>query len=249
MITKSRVALFLIILSFASCRKTDKYGTLTEPGIAMTFDDDYVDNWYKYLPLLDSLGVKATFYISGYHNLSQTQIAKLKAIMQHGNEIAYHTTNHQNIQKYLENHSEKDLLHSEIYPDLSLMKQDGFNPVVFAYPFGSHNKETDQALRPYFKSLRALNGSPNLSRSLTASMNERILFAMGMDNSSKRKEWMYDEMLHSASENRNCLVLVGHRIEEGDTNLKVSLSRLLHIVNRSKELGLKFYTVSEISAK
>lgn len=233
----------------ASCRKTDRYGSITEPGIALTFDDDYVDNWYKYLPLFDSLGVKATFYISSYHNLSASQVKKLEEISQHGNEIAYHTTNHINIAKYLENHSEQELLQNEIYPDLIKMQQDGFNPVVFAYPYGSHNNETDKFLKPYFKSLRALNGSPNLAKSLAPSTNERLLYAMEMDNSGKRKEWMYDELINSARENRNCLVLVGHRIEEGDTKLKVPLTRFLHIINKAKEFGLRFYTVSEISVK
>lgn len=249
MLFKITITVFSAIVMLASCRKTDRYGAIAEAGIALTFDDDYVDNWYKYLPVLDSLGVKATFYISSYHKLSAEQVSKLRYIMQSGNEIAYHTTNHINIAKYLESHTEEELLQNEIYPDLIKMQQDGFFPVVFAYPYGSHNHETDKYLKSYFKSLRALNGSPNLAKSLAPSTNERILFAMEMDISGKRKDWMYDEMLHSASENRNCLVLVGHRIEEGNTNLKVPLSRLLHIVNRSKELGLKFYTVSEISEK
>lgn len=169
--------------------------------------------------------------------------------MQSGNEIGYHTTNHINIAKYLESHGEQEILQNEIYPDLIKMQQEGFYPVVFAYPYGSHNNETDKFLKPYFKSLRALNGSPNLAKSLAPSMNERLLFAMGMDVSGKRKEWMYDEMLNSAKENGNCLVLVGHRIEEGDTKLKVPLTRLLHIISKAKELGLRFYTVSEISEK
>lgn len=233
----------------SSCRRTDRYGSIAAPGIALTFDDDYVDNWYKYLPLLDSLGVKATFYISSYHKLSAAQIRKLGYIRQSGNEIGYHTTNHINIAKYLESHGEHEILQNEIYPDLIKMQQEGFYPVVFAYPYGSHNNETDKFLKPYFKSLRALNGSPNLAKSLAPSMNERLLFAMGMDVSGKRKEWMYDEMLNSAKENGNCLVLVGHRIEEGDTKLKVPLKRLLHIISKAKELGLRFYTVSEISEK
>lgn len=243
------IILFYLISSIISCRKTDRCGTITEPGIALTFDDDYIDNWYKYLPLFDSLHVKATFYISAYHNLSALQIVKLNAIRQHGNEIGYHTTTHINIAKYLEHHTAQELFSTEIYPDLIKMQQAGFNPVVFAYPYGSHNHETDVLLWPYFKSLRALNGSPNLSRSLATSMNEKILYAMEIDNSGKRKDWMYDEMMNSAQENGDCLVLVGHRIEEGDTKLKVPLARLLHIISKAKELGLKFYTVSEISEK
>lgn len=232
-----------------SCRKTDKNGTLREPGIALTFDDNYVDNWYRYLPLLDSLSVRATFYISNYHNLTAIQVQKLKTIEAHGNEIGYHTTHHINIPKYLEEYGANRLFSEEIEPDLKKMKQDGFNPRVFAYPYGAHTTASNNLLLQPFKSLRLLNGSPNWAKSLTASSNETILYGMEMDNSGNKKEWMYEELIHSAQENGNCLVVVGHRIEYGNTNLKVPLVRLLRIIKKVKELNMKFYTVSEISAK
>lgn len=232
-----------------SCRKFDKKGSMNQAGIALTFDDDYIDNWYNYLPLLDSLGVKATFYISGYHKLTEAKKKKLYIIQASGNEIAYHTTNHIDIPKYIDEYGTDMLMAHEIYPDLILMRNDGFNPQVFAYPYGAHNEESDKLLLGLFKSVRYLNGSPNLAKSLTASDNESSLFGLEADLSGKRKDWMFDELIHSASENGNCLVLVAHRIENGQSNLRIPLYRLLHIINRAKEVGLKFYTVSEISRK
>lgn len=249
MATLIKYAFGTLLLLSLSCRKTDKLGVMREPGIALTFDDDYVDNWYKYLPLLDSLKVKATFYISNYHRLTNLQVRKLKTIEAHGNEIGYHTTNHIDIPKYVDEYGGSQLFNNEINPDLVKMRQDGFNPVVFAYPYGSHTSGTNTLLLPWFKSLRALNGTPNLSKSLTTTGSETVLYAMETDNSGNRKEWMYDELLNSAKENNNCFVMVGHRIEEGDTKLKVPLARLLHIIGKAKELNMRFYTVSEISRK
>jgi peptidoglycan/xylan/chitin deacetylase (PgdA/CDA1 family) len=39
------------------------------------------------LPLLDSFGAKATFYISSYHMLSSQQKNQLREIKNHGHEI------------------------------------------------------------------------------------------------------------------------------------------------------------------
>jgi len=120
---------------------------------------------------------------------------------------------------------------------------------VFAYPYGAHTNTSNNLLLQKFKSLRVLNGSPNWAKSLTATTNETILYGMEMDNSGNKKEWMYEELIHSAKENGNCFIAVGHRIEDGNTKLKVPLERLLRIIKKVKELNMKFYTVSEISAK
>ena len=248
---KIKHILVSITLTFLllSCRKFDQAGSMPEPGIALTFDDDYIDNWYKYLPLLDSLNVKATFYISNYHKFSPLQVQKLKTIEAHGNEIGYHTTNHIDIPKYIDRYGLDQLVKNEINPDLVQMRIDGFNPQVFAYPYGAHNLESDNLLLDIFKSIRYLNGSPNFAKSLTSSNKELRLYGMELDLSSKRKDWMYDELINSARENGNCFILVGHRIENGNTNLKVPLYRLLHVINKVKEMNMRFYTVSEISRK
>jgi hypothetical protein len=54
------------------------------------------------------------------------------------------------------------------------------------------------------------------------------------------------QVLKSAKENGNCAVFVGHNINTGG-RLSVSKERLLKIFSNVKELGLKYYTASEIS--
>ena len=69
MAKRNLVAFCALIISvglFSGCKKFEKEGHMNEPGIVLTFDDDRVDNWYSFLPLFDSLGVKATFYICKY---------------------------------------------------------------------------------------------------------------------------------------------------------------------------------------
>ncbi|MEP6677110.1 MAG: polysaccharide deacetylase family protein, partial [Ferruginibacter sp.] len=110
------------------CKKFEKQGFLQQPGIAMTFDDNYVDNWIRYLPFLDSAGIKATFYISNYNRLTAKQIQDLHVIQNHGHEIAYHTVNHYNMVDYVYkyHHSVEDLMQKEIVAGLKMMQKDGF---------------------------------------------------------------------------------------------------------------------------
>src|SRR5437762_12914955 len=96
--------IFFVVLvcgGVCSCSK-NSVDLSAPPGIALTFDDNSVDNWYRYADLFDSLGVKATFYISNFNKLSQVQIAKLHDLQNRGHEIAFHSTTHPNFVKYLE---------------------------------------------------------------------------------------------------------------------------------------------------
>ena len=81
--------LFLLFFVNQSCNKNDLTTSdgNTRGGIALTFDDNYIDNWYPNLDLFDSLGVKATFYISNYNKLSDAQKDKLREIKNHGHLV------------------------------------------------------------------------------------------------------------------------------------------------------------------
>jgi len=233
---------------FIACTKFEKKGEVNEPGIALTFDDYTIDNWHNYLPLLDSFGAKATFYISNYHQLSRKQKYKLHEIQQHGHEIAFHSTNHYNMPQYLSAMGVDSLLKYEVFEDLEKMKKDGFNPVTFAYPYGKHNDFLDYNLLKIFKSVRALNGSPNHARSCTSTTNNSYLYALGIDDGGYNTD-MILKMMDLSKTNRNCLVLVAHQINNLQSKLSISYTRLKDILTRANQSGMRYYTVSEISNK
>src|ERR1043166_16920 len=96
MCSKILVTCFVLSTSFlllTSCHK-DVQGKLVKGQVALTFDDASVENWHNYLPLLDSLNIRATFYISHYHTFNDHQKQMLKEIEDRGHEIAYHTATH-----------------------------------------------------------------------------------------------------------------------------------------------------------
>lgn len=249
--TNKLVGIFfaLTLTGFLGCKKFEKPGKMKQAGIVLTFDDNYVDNWYRYLPFLDSAGIKATFYISNYNRLNNDQKNKILVIQSHGHEIGYHTVNHYNMVDYLYkyHHTMEELLQKEIQTGLSLMNRDGLYPKTFAYPFGQHCGALDNTLLRYFKSVRALNGTTDYSKSLAPTDKNDLLYGLGLDKSSKNSDVTIDKILQSASNNNGCAVLVAHKINAANTNLTVTLDRLKKIVTRAKELNLKFYTAAEIS--
>jgi peptidoglycan-N-acetylglucosamine deacetylase len=246
----ARVVLIVvaICLFFNGCTKYEKHGQLKQAGIALTFDDDRVDNWFKYLPYLDSAGIKATFYICKYNRFSPSQKQKLAVIQSHGHEIAFHSTNHYNMLDYVYKykHTIDELVQNEITCGLKMMNKDGFYPTNFAYPYGAHNGLYDNTLMRYFKSVRALNGTNDFSKSLAPTEKNTLLFGLGIDKSSKRTDEVVMQVIKSALENNTCAVFVAHEINTS-SKLSTTLDRLKKMVNYANQLGLKFYTISQIS--
>lgn len=237
-----------IAVTTLHCTKYKKEGYVPKPGIVLTFDDNRIDNWSKYLNLLDSLGLKATFYVSGYQKLNATQKQKLKKIQARGHEIAYHTRTHPNMSTYMQKYKKtlQQMIDEEIVKGLTEMQNDGFNPTSFAFPFGAHNGLVDNALKPYFKSIRALNGSKDYAKSLTATDKNYILYGFGLDKSSNHTDDVLQKLLEYAKSNNNCAVLVAHDINTPVT-LSVTKARLIAIGTLVKQLGLISYTAAQIS--
>lgn len=246
--SRALVPALLLLFTLAGCKKFEKPGSMDAPGIVLTFDDDRVDNWYKYLPLLDSAGAKVTFYICKYNRMTALQKDKLRIIRSHGHEIAYHSTNHYNMMDYVYrfHHRPEELMQCEIEAGLKMMNRDGFYPETFAYPYGAHNALFDKMLKRYFKSVRALNGTQDFSKSIVSNQRNDVLYGLGIDKSSKRSDGDILTLLGSAKNNHACAILVAHDINTG-SRLSVTLERLRMIFDFAKKEGLKYYTAREIS--
>lgn len=238
----------VLLFFFIGCTKYEKRGQLNQAGIALTFDDDRIDNWFDNLPYLDSAGVKATFYVCKYNRFTPAQKNKLSIIQSHGHEIAFHSVNHYNMLDYVYRykHTVDEMMLNEIECGLKMMNRDGFYPTTFAYPYGAHNGLYDKMLKRYFKSVRALNGSNDFSKSLAPTEKNDLLFGLGIDKSSRRSDESVLQLMKSASENNACAIFVAHDINT-NKQLSITAGRLKKMITYARSLNLKFYTVSEIS--
>ncbi|TDH23264.1 hypothetical protein EXU57_17470 [Segetibacter sp. 3557_3] len=240
--------LLLVWMFYVGCTKDSvKNGHVDRPGIALTFDDTYIDEWYACLPLLDSFGVKATFYISSYHRFSSAQKLKLKHLQQKGHEIAFHSTNHFDLKQYLNNASMDKLIKCEILAGLEKMNADGFYPKTFAYPYGKHTALLDNELGKYFKSVRALNGTTNLAKSLVTGCENRIIYGLGIDESSKRPLSQLLQLVRNAKSGNACAVFVAHHIGTDTLKMQLPVYKLRALIEEAHSLKMSFCTISELS--
>lgn len=236
-----------VLSLFQSCTKMAVIGHLQKSGIAFTFDDYSVEEWYRCLPLFDSFNVKATFFISNYSKLKKADIDKLRVLKKRGHEIAFHTTNHFNMIKYLNNKGMDQLIENEILAGLSKLNADGFYPTTFAFPYGQHNQALDNTLLKYFKSVRALNGTNDFRKSLATTTNNSILYGLGIDESSKRPMSTIFQLVINAHDDNNCLVLVSHHTDLKGTKFITTQSTMREIIKKAVALDMRFFTISEIS--
>jgi peptidoglycan/xylan/chitin deacetylase (PgdA/CDA1 family) len=106
--------------------------------VTIQFDDGTADQ-YGALAILNAHGMHATFYVNSgvvgdAAHLSWSQLSDLAAA---GNEIAGHTVSHANIKKLKTGPARQ-----EVCGDRVTLFDHGFQPVSFAYPFGSFDADS-----------------------------------------------------------------------------------------------------------
>lgn len=132
-------------------------GTGTE-GLALSFDDRDIDGWHALRPLFDLYGAKVTFFISAFHTLEPETLQKMRDLAADGHDMEYHSTNHYNAEDYSLANGIDTYIADDILPDLTGMRAAGFDPRIFAYPFGAHTDALDEVLlRDHFTALRAIH--------------------------------------------------------------------------------------------
>ena len=252
------LCMFILLLPFNTQAATH------ESGLALTFDDDYVDQWYDYFitnnQRIDLSNVKATFFVSNFHLLSSSQLTKLRALANAGHEIGSHSYSHGEI-----NTSDPTVndptkvsayLNTQVLPTLTEMVAAGFTPLSFSYPSNGHTNAYDDAIRPYFPFLRAgyADGTRPLSQldRLYHNSDKYYTFIEGdsIDSSGQNELPEIEAALTRAKNNTEILTLYTHRIQP-DTQphaYGLSVSKLNGVISKAKQLGLRFYTFSEAYA-
>jgi|GEM_PF-2313357 len=141
----------LFSLLWISC-ETQPY---QEQGKVVLLCDDFnVTNWYQYKDSFEKYGIPVSFFVSHFHQMDSVQILKLHQLSEAGNEIAYHTLNH----PQLNNEEPIELeayLKTEIDSGYQLMRLAGFNPQSFAFPGNQSNRQWQDSLKVRFPYVRA----------------------------------------------------------------------------------------------
>ena len=235
-----------------SCSENDDIinrQTNLQAGVVISFDDDYVDEWYEVNDILQPYDWKATFFVTKFNQLSSAKIQKLKDLKDDGHEIGGHGLNHINASTFISQNGTSAYLNQEIYPMLNLMNDNELSPTSFAYPYGSRNSIADNLLFNEFKILRGTTyGSSNPSSQICYYNNNRLVFGLGIDkNYSHFSIPYFKQLLEYANNNNKIVIFYAHKpVPNFQNNYETEYQTLIEICNYVKNNNMKFYKISEL---
>jgi len=140
-------------------------GTDVAPGLALSFDDTFVDAWFALRPLFQQYNARITFFVSRYRKLNARERDELQVLAADGHDIEAHSVAHLRAPDYVEDHGINAYLHDEVDPSIAAMREDGYEVHAFAYPFGARTDELDQAIAKRVPVLRSVSFSYDLVQS------------------------------------------------------------------------------------
>ena len=141
--------LALAVLSLASscCELEDaritEYRDGRRAAVSLTFDDGILDHYTMVAPHLDSLGLRATFWVNG-NSIEQGEVnyaprltwQMCREMSDRGHEISNHSWSHPN----LTNLSEEALREEVFKNDDAIEAATGKRPITFCYPYNAQNE-------------------------------------------------------------------------------------------------------------
>lgn len=152
------------LTSFTYAQLAD--GVAPTAGLALSFDDRAIDEWFALADVLDRYQVHATFFVTRYHLWTDDDKAKLHALAARGHDVEAHSVVHLRAPEYVEELGLARYVTDEVLPSLDRLRADGFAPRVFAYPFGARTGELDRAILEHVELVRSVSfafGDPIVS--------------------------------------------------------------------------------------
>ena len=149
------VARGLPFVTYADFATTDVQG----PGLALSFDDHNIVEWYSLRPMFERHSARVTFFLSRYAYLGELEYQYLRELAGDGHAVEAHSVNHLRAPLYVEERGLAAYLHDEVIPSIEVLENDGYPVHAYAYPFGARTDELDDAIREHVPILRSVSFS------------------------------------------------------------------------------------------
>ena len=245
---------FLLVLSLIlfSCSENDDIPTQQpnlESGVVITFDDDYVDEWFAVNAILEPYDWKATFFVTRFNQLSVNKIQKLKDLKSYGHEIGGHGLNHLNAPNFISANGTAEYLNQEIISMETLMNNNDLSTTSFAYPYGARNTTTDNLLLNRFEIVRGTTyGNVNPASQNCFYNYNNLVFGLGIDKNYSHFSISYFlSLLEYAKNNNKIVIFYAHKpVPTFQNNYETEYQTLIEICNYVKSNNMKFYKISEL---
>jgi peptidoglycan-N-acetylglucosamine deacetylase len=257
---KKKLIYLILIILFSTCRQKK---VVQQAGIAISFDDRFVKEWYQLRPLLKKYNAKCTFFITQPDSLSHEDVILLHKLEDEGNEIGCHGAMHVRSMYYIWDFSLEEYMNNEIFPALKTMKKQGFSPKTFAHPGGSQTWYSDRELLKHFSLLRDVSMKTRIvwDFDYTHEIEDideifhqhdgtRKVNALLIDTSAKLTIEDIKKGLNRASEEGSVMMMFGHKpltkTTQKANEYGFDVKFLEQILAESAKLNLKTYTMQEL---
>lgn len=245
-------SLFIVCFFFQSCKKAqnEQKNSSYQPGVVISFDDAFIDEWYNVNDTLIPYDWRATFFVTEFQKLSSDKLKKINQLKDLGHEIGGHGYNHLDAQKFCLSNGINNYLNQEISPMILSMGNNGVVPTSFAYPYGSRNHQIDSLLFTHFKILRGTTYGNLLPADQKCYFdNNRLVFGIGIDSHYSHFSISYViKLLKYALEQNKIVIFYAHKpVLSYTKKYETEYNTLLEICKFVKINKMKFYTMSELA--
>jgi hypothetical protein len=213
----------------------------------LTFDDNNISQWLKYLDLFDKYGARASFFPSG--KLSDKDIEGLKKIKARGHAVGVHGVNHKSfsIVKPTKEDCEK-YYNQEFLPQIKALAAAGIEVKCAAMPNNRHNHKIDNFLIAQgFKRIR-VGGEPmnrNYWRNATAFGAMKVMRGKGVGEFYGTDIEKLLAEIEYASDSNSIYTLFSHSIAPDAKNIHMKAEWLEQILASCKKLGMRVVTLED----
>lgn len=129
-------------------------GAPPRAGLALAFDDHAIGDWFSVRELLAARGARVTLFVSAFFAATDEERAQLAQLAADGHSIQAHSVHHLSAPAYVAAHGLDAYLADEALPSITILREAGYAPAVYAYPFGSHTDALDAALLEHVDRVR-----------------------------------------------------------------------------------------------
>jgi peptidoglycan/xylan/chitin deacetylase (PgdA/CDA1 family) len=129
-------------------------GNFHRSGLALAFDDQYIDAWYDLRGLLAAHRAHVTFFVTRFYSRTDEERAKLAALGADGHDVQAHSVDHLNALDYVRDHGLDAYLNDEVLPSIQILRDAGYEPTSYAFPFGASDETIDNAVLEHVERVR-----------------------------------------------------------------------------------------------
>ena len=225
---KKILLIILLFTTIAGISQTKQPWKGKKCAVVLTYDDAIDQHLDNAIPVLDSLGLKATFYLTAFSTSMQTRLNDWKKLPAKGHELGNHTLYHPCIggkgrewvpKEYdLNNYTVKRMVDETRMTNLFLYSLDGKSKRTFAFTCGDMkigDSSFINAMKDDFVAARAVRNEMH-------KLHEIDLYNVDcyMVNGERAEQMI--EWVKKASETNSLLVILFHGVGGGNA-LNVSL--------------------------